>query len=89
VEVSKEAHADVTCWDPDNAHYDPKSTEQTPRWFCVSVKFVRKLSRCITLDEIKAHRDLRDMQLVKRSRLSVVPVAAAEWDVIVAIADGC
>jgi predicted RNA-binding protein with PUA-like domain len=85
--VTKEAFPDVTCWDPRDPHYDPKSTEENPRWKCVAVKFVRKFPRCVTLDECKAHSDLQEMLLVKRGRISVVPVSKPEWDVIVALAE--
>ena len=57
-----------------------------PKWFLVDLKFVRRLERPVTLDEIKRVRALADMALVKRGRLSVQPVAAAEWDAILALA---
>lgn len=53
-----------------------------PRWYCVDVAPVRPFRRPVTLDEIKAEPGLKDMALVKYSRLSVQPVTDAEWRVI-------
>lgn len=88
VEVVKEAYPDFTAWDPKDPHYDPKSSQDAPRWFMVDVKLVRKFPRCVTLDEIKANGELSEMQLVKRGRISVQQVRKSEWDVLVPLADG-
>jgi hypothetical protein len=34
-----------------SSYYDPKATPESPRWFMVDVRFVRKLSRPVTLDD--------------------------------------
>ena len=51
-------------------------------WECVDVVAVKKLPRPVTLETVKATPALKDMALVKLSRLSVSPVADAEWDLI-------
>ena len=53
----------------------------------VDVKFKRKLKRVITLDEIRAHADeLGEFALTARgSRLSVMPVTAAQWKLILSL----
>jgi len=51
-------------------------------WQCVDVVAVKKLSRPVTLETIKATPSLKDMALVKLSRLSVSPVSAAEWAIV-------
>ena len=48
----------------------------------VDVKAVEPLPRAVTLPELKASDALREMALLKVSRLSVVPVTAAEWQVV-------
>ena len=48
-------------------------------WVCVDMKAVEPLPVPVTLAAIKADPALRDMALVKHSRLSVGPVTAAEW----------
>lgn len=80
-EVSREAFADPTQFDSESDYYDPASKADSPRWHCVQVRFKRKLSRVITLTEIKAQaRRLDGMTLLRPgSRLSVMPVDKAHW----------
>ncbi|GMH33750.1 hypothetical protein BSKO_01584 [Bryopsis sp. KO-2023] len=87
VEVAKEAHPDYTAWDPKDDHYDPKSSEDDPRWFMVDIKLIRKLKRMISLPELKeyAGSELKDMVLVNKSRLSVQPVGEKEWEFIMGL----
>lgn len=73
-------------------HYpDPTSTEKaadgTPKWSTVSVKFISELKRPITLEKIKQTTSLKDMVLVKSSRLSVQPVKASEYKTIVKMSE--
>lgn len=48
----------------------------------VDVKAVRPLKKPICLDQIKLVPALQEMELLKQSRLSVQPVTAEEWAVI-------
>ncbi len=64
----------------------PDPTDETGRWVAVTVAPVRRLARPVTLAEMKATPALADFQLVRQSRLSVVPVRAAEWDLILRMA---
>ena len=57
----------------------PDSTDPTGRWECVDVAAVADLPKPVTLAEIKDTPQLKDMVLVRNSRLSVQPVAASEW----------
>lgn len=83
MEVVKEGYPDFTAFDPDDKHFDPKSDPDNPRWMMVDVKFVRKLSRTITLKELKAKPELVDFPLVRRgNRLSIMPVSAEQWHFI-------
>ncbi len=59
------------------AYPDPTATEG--EWSCVDLVPVRALKRPVTLEEIKAHAALREMKLVRQSRLSVLPVTEAEY----------
>jgi len=80
--VSKRAYPDATQFDPDSKYYDPKATPESPRWFNVEVKFVRK-TRLLTLPELREHKALANMRLLaKGNRLSITPVDPAEWDYI-------
>lgn len=84
--IVRAGYPDHTAVDPENEHYDPKSTPDKPRWYMVDVKFERKLARVITLDELKTHAELADMQLLRRgNRLSIMPVSAAQWRYILGL----
>ena len=52
----------------------------------VDVEFVRKLSRNITLTEIKGEKSLEDMILTRRgNRLSIMPVEKKHWNKILSL----
>ncbi len=86
--VSRTAYADATALDPKDSHYDPKSTPENPIWMMVDVAFVRKLPRVVSLEEIKANKGLGGMLLVQRGqRLSVLPVEAKHFELILKLAD--
>ncbi len=87
VEVVKNGYPDFTAWDIQSDHFDPKSTHENPRWFMVDVKLVKKFPRLITLEEIKNHPKLKEMQVTRKgSRLSITSVTPQEWKVIVSLA---
>ena len=81
--VLREGYPDDTAWDPDSEHPDPKSTPDSPIWYMVDIKAETELARQVTLEEIKSTPGLEDMVLVNRSRLSVQPVKAEEFRIIV------
>lgn len=60
----------------------PDSTADDPRWECVDIRAVAPFPRPVSLDTIKADPRLKEMVLVKNSRLSVQPVADTEWRVV-------
>jgi predicted RNA-binding protein with PUA-like domain len=64
--------------------YRPDPTDETGRFGLVDVKAVVDVPRPVTLAEIKVDAALKEMSLVKFSRLSVQPVSAAEWKHIAA-----
>ena len=85
-EIVKEAYPDPSAFDPDAKYYDPKSDPDKPRWVMVDVKFVRKLRRTITLEELKPLPQLEHFPLVRRgNRLSILPVTAEQWEFILGL----
>jgi predicted RNA-binding protein with PUA-like domain len=85
-EVASDAYPDPSQFDPKSKYFDAGSSRDNPRWMLVDVKFVKKLKRVITLDELKNHPKLADMALLRKgNRLSVMPVDAAEWKYIVGL----
>jgi len=80
--IGKEAVA--ICRISKTAYPDP--TDETGRWVAVTVEPVRTLSHPVTLAAMKAEPVLAQLQLVRQSRLSVVPVRPEEWDEILRMA---
>jgi len=82
-QVIKEGYPDHTAFDPTNAHYDPTSKKESPIWYMVDITLTKKFDNPITLDMLKGQKGLRDMRLLQRgNRLSVMPVTAAEAEII-------
>ena len=67
-------------------YQDPTTDDE--RWVVVDLKPVRALKKPVTLGDIKVDERLRDMALIRQSRLSVMPVGEGEFDVIVAKGQG-
>ncbi|KLD72083.1 EVE domain-containing protein [Xanthomonas pisi] len=86
--VASAAYPDDTQFDPKSDYHDPKANREDPRWMLVDVAFDRKLKRTISLDEIKQHADAlgEGFPLIARgNRLSILPVTAAQWKVLLAM----
>ena len=62
-------------------HY-PDKTDQSGRFVAVTVKFVKKLKKPITLEEIKKNKELSHLSLIKQSRLSVMPIDSKSWKIL-------
>lgn len=86
-EVARTAYPDPTQFDPKGDNHDPKAAPDNPIWFQVDVRFARKFTRFLSLDELRGVPSLTDMLLFRRSRLSVQPVADAHFNTIIALAD--
>ncbi|TKS60442.1 MAG: EVE domain-containing protein [Nitrospira sp.] len=85
-EVVKTAYADPTQFDKKNKHYDPDSDPSIPRWETVDIKYVRKFSRSVPLDQLRKEIRLKGMVLLQKgSRLSVQPVSPLEWGHILSL----
>ena len=57
-------------------------TDQSGRFVAVTVKFLKKLERPITLEEIKKNKELSHLSLIKQSRLSVMPIDSKSWKIL-------
>jgi predicted RNA-binding protein with PUA-like domain len=81
-EVASTAYPDATQFQPKSGYHDPKSKRDKPRWYNVDVRFVRK-TPLVSLAELRRHRELSKMRtLAPGNRLSITPVAPAEWEFI-------
>ena len=63
-------------------HY-PDPTDKTERFVVVDVKAIKKLKKPVSLAKIKLNNKLKNIALVKQSRLSVMPIKKVEWNEII------
>ena len=68
VEVTKEYYLD--------------KSDKTGRFVAVTVKFLKKLKKPVTLQEIKKNKQLSHLSLIRQSRLSVMPVDSKSWKIL-------
>ena len=62
------------------AFIDP--TDKEKRFVAVKVKYKSKLKLPVSLENIKKNKDLKDIALIKQSRLSVMPIDTKCWKII-------
>jgi len=84
MKVARDGYPDPTAFDPDAKYYDPKSDPDNPRWYLVDVRYVRHLTRPLSLRELKEHADrLVGFPLLRKgNRLSIMPVTKEQWEYI-------
>jgi len=81
--IVREAYPDPHQFDPTSRYHDPKSDPESPRWDAVDVRYGKPFRRPLGLPELREHKALAKMELLRKgSRLSVQPVTAKEWSVI-------
>ena len=57
-------------------------TDPLKRFVAVQMKFKEKLAKPITLESIKKTKELKDLSLIKQSRLSVMPIDPKSWKIL-------
>ena len=61
----------------------PDPTDKSGSFVAIDVKAKLKLKKPVSLNQIKENKQLRDLALIKQSRLSVMEVSKKEWDIII------
>ena len=69
------------------ALYHPDPTDASGRFGMVTIRAVKSMQVPVTLAQIKADDRLQHMALVRQSRLSVTPVSADQWAIIMAMGE--
>jgi len=62
-------------------YQDPTTSDE--RWVAVDIEPVETLKKPVSLAEIKKESKLKDIALIKQSRLSVIPITKKEFDTII------
>ena len=60
----------------------PDPTTDDDRWVVVDLKPIKSFKVPVSLDKIKAHKELTEIALIKQSRLSVMPVTKKEFQIL-------
>jgi predicted RNA-binding protein with PUA-like domain len=84
-EVVRAAYPDPAQFNPESPYFDPKSTAEEPRWYCIDVAFRDAFPHTVSLAAIKREAALQEMVLLRQGRLSVQAVREDEWRHILAM----
>ena len=57
-------------------------TDKTGRFLAVTVKFLKKLDKPVSLEKIKKNKQLSHLSIIKQSRLSVMPIDSKSWKIL-------
>ena len=60
----------------------PDPTDKTKKFVAIQVRFEQKLEHPVSLENIKKTKELKDLALIKQSRLSVMPIDTKHWKII-------
>jgi predicted RNA-binding protein with PUA-like domain len=87
--VASTPYPDPTQFDRKSPYFDPKATREQPRWDMVDVRFERAFRNVLALSTLKENEDRLDgLGVLQRgSRLSVLPVTAAQARVLLKMAE--
>ena len=60
----------------------PDPTTDDERWVVVDLKPIKPFKVPVTLEDIKAHKELSEIALIKQARLSVMPITKKEFQIL-------
>ena len=84
--IVQAAYPDPTALDPESHYFDPKANAEKNPWSALQVAHVQTFPKVIKLDYLKQQSALAEMPLVQKgSRLSVMPVTAEQWAVVMGL----
>ncbi len=75
-------YPDPSQFDDKSDYFDPKSSPDAPRWYCVDIRWLTTFKHPVPLTTLKATSALGAMKLLRQPRLSVSPVSADEAQTI-------
>lgn len=81
--VTRTAYPDHTQFDHKSKYFDPKSSQDEPRWVMVDIEFVEKFPEIVPLGALRDEPKLNGLLVIQRGqRLSIQPVEKAHFDLI-------
>ncbi len=87
--ISQAGYPDPTQFHPEHRHYDPKATEEEPRWFMVDVTFEQAFNDTLPLSQLKFLPALEDSLLLRKGceQLTIIPLEPKHWRTIIDMAE--
>lgn len=83
--ISRTGLPDSAQFNPASRYFDPKSTPDKPRWWMVELEHVETFTQILSLASIRQIPDITQLSLLKKGcRLSIMPVNANEFDILLA-----
>ena len=83
--VTRGGYPDPSARDPGSDYFDPKASDQDPRWYMIDVAFGEKFPAVVPLDTLRQTPGLEKMLVINKSRLSVQPVTDEEFRIVVGL----
>ncbi|MBV7314316.1 EVE domain-containing protein [Shewanella sp. NIFS-20-20] len=81
-EVASDPYPDPSQFDRQSPYYDAKSSHEQPKWLMVDIKFVERWHHTLSLSTLKTLPQVADLALLKSPRLSIQPVSAHYWQLL-------
>ncbi|HCE41075.1 MAG: EVE domain-containing protein [Alcanivorax sp.] len=85
--VTSAPYPDPTQFNPDHSGYDPRSSEDMPRWYQVDVRYVTTYKTPLPLSEMRQRAEFADLELVIRPRLSIQSITDRQYQQILALCE--
>lgn len=84
--IVRAGYPDHFAWKKRHVYFDATSTRDAPVWYMVDVGFVERFESVVSLETLKATKGLERMMVTQKgSRLSVQPVTAREFAIVVTL----
>ena len=84
--IARAGYFDHTAWTRGHKYFDAAGKQASPTWYMVDIAFVRKLPAIIPLETLKQTPGLEQMAVTQKgSRLSIQPVTAREFEIVVSL----
>ncbi|WP_320673998.1 EVE domain-containing protein [Prochlorococcus sp. MIT 1341] len=75
MEVLETGLIDPTQFDPNAKYYDPKSSQENPRWDCNRMGYICQFEKKLTIEELRASYSAEQLTLLRKgNRLSIMPI---------------
>jgi predicted RNA-binding protein with PUA-like domain len=86
--VVRAGYPDHTARDPESPGFDPRASDEDPRWYMVDIAFEERFHAIVPLATLRETPGLETMPLINKSRLSVQPVTDREFRIVARLGRG-